>query len=551
MAILLPLLIIRPILSSWIGIRAGQFFDLAIYGTSFKKVIIQFIIIFALWIFNYSLIFYWTKLLKAFLVSRFRLDTKREMFRNIMSVNADDFNTMEPGDYIAAFSNDITLLEERYFKSILELFEYVITIVIVGGVFFTLDPLLAATVAGFGVLGAAISIALAKYTRTMNERFIKSFYNFTQGIKELFSSFRTIKNYNIVDQVQNRFDTFNTETENKKYQADFALEFVNSISAAFSGFLMFSVIGIGLIKVLQGDITMGIVITAYDFASDLSAPLQNCLHKVNEIRSVKTISEKIEGFEVLARENSQYSGDSTSDFSGYNLLYENVDFTIGNTHALSNFSFCFLSGKKYLIIGRNGAGKSTLFKLLKRMYDCYSGDIYVGGQNISNLSYETLSELASYLNEDVNVYSTSVKDNITLFRNVDEAELKHAIQTAHVEVDLDRQIRDNGSNISSGEKRRIEIARTLVCNTPIVIFDEVISTLDIETAYEIESLALSLNATVIFISHNFSGKLVRQYDEILLMEDGRLVAHGSHDELLMYDSYYRKIWEIKNGTIMN
>lgn len=545
--ILLPLLIIRPFLSSWIGIKVGEFFDLAIYGTNYSKVMLYFSLIFFAWVLNYSLIFYWTKLLKAFLVSRFRMDTKREMFRSVMNVNADDFNTMEPGDYIAAFTNDITQLETRYFSAVLELFEYIITIIIVGDVFFTLDPLLAATVAGFGILGALISIILAKYTRAMNEKFIKSVYAFTQGIKELFCSFRTIKNYNITSQMQTRFDRINQDAENKKYQGDFALEFVNSISAAFSGFLMFSVIGIGLTKVIQGDITMGIVITAYNFASDLSSPFQNCLHKVNEIRSVHTIIEKIDSFNSKA--DFQHS-QAPADYNiprNCDLIYSNVSFSIGGNQVLSDFSFIFEHGKKYLIIGKNGAGKSTLFKLLKRMYGNYSGTISIGDTDIAKMPEDVLSMYSSYLNEDVNVYSASVRDNITLFRDIDTDSLTYAIQTAQVKVDLNRTIRDNGSNISSGEKRRIEIARSLVQHTPIIVFDEVISTLDIETAYEIERLALSLESTVIFISHNFSGKLVREYDEILLLDSGRIIASGSHDVLLENNADYQRIWKIKSG----
>ena len=545
--LLLPLLIIRPVLSSWIGIKAGEFFDLAVYGTNFKKVILIFVVIFITWLINYSLIFYWTKLLKAFLVSRFRLDTKNEMFHSVMNVSADNFNTMEPGDYIAAFSNDITLLEVRYFQSVLELMEYIITIVIVGGVFFTLDSVLAGTVAFFGVTGSVISIFLARYTRKMNEKFIKSFYNFTQGIKEFFSSFRTIKNYNITNQMQERFHKMNKETEDKKYQADFALEFVNTISAAFSGFLMFSVIGIGLIKVMQGDISMGIVITAYNFASDLSTPLQNCLHKINEIRSVKTIVDKINLFKERALDEDKEKDSNVEIVKECNLSYQNVSFSIGEKVVISNFSFVFEKGKKYLIVGKNGAGKSTLFKLLKRMYSDYEGKILIGTEDVGKMSYETLGRHSSYLNEDVNVFSATVKENITLYRDVDFESLEYAIKTAQVEVDLNRELRDSGSNISSGEKRRIEIARTLVQNTPIIVFDEVISTLDIETAYEIEKLALSLESTVIFISHNFSGKLVRDYDEILLIDKGNLIGHGTHDELMKKSSMYQHIWEIKNG----
>lgn len=549
--ILLPLLIVRPILSSWIGVKAGEFFDLAIYGTNFKNILWVFIVIFLAWIFNYSLIFYWTKLLKSFLVTRFRLDTKNEMFHSVMNVNSDDFNTMEPGDYIAAFSNDITLLETRYFQSVLELFEYIITIIIVGSVFFTIDSTLASTVVCFGLLGSVISIILAKYTRNKNEKFIRSFYSFTQGIKELFSSFRTIKNYNITTQMQKRFEDMNNETENKKCEADFALEFVNAISAAFSGFLMFSVIGIGLVKVLQGDISMGIVITAYNFASDLSSPLQNYLHKVNEIRSVKTIVEKIDFFNdkaETARKEFVTKEDYPQEIE--KLSYKDVSFSIGEKQIINNFSFEFEKGKKYLIIGKNGAGKSTLFKLLKKNYDAYTGGIYINDTDITEMSYEALSDCSSYLNEDVSVYSATVKENIELFRDVDESQLSKAISVAQVKVDLDRKLKDNGSNISSGEKRRIEIARTLVKNTPIIVFDEVISTLDIETAYEIEKLALNLDSTVIFISHNFSGKLVKDYDEILLLEDGILIAHGSHEDLLADSSDYKRIWNIKNGSVV-
>ena len=468
-----------------------------------------------------------------------------------MNVNSDDFNTMEPGDYIAAFSNDITLLETRYFQSVLELFEYIITIIIVGSVFFTVDFTLAGTVVCFGLLGSVISIILAKYTRNKNEKFIRSFYSFTQGIKELFSSFRTIKNYNITTQMQKRFEDINNETENKKCEADFALEFVNAISAAFSGFLMFSVIGIGLVKVLQGDISMGIVITAYNFASDLSSPLQNCLHKVNEIRSVKTIVEKIDSFNdkaEAARKGFVTKEDCPQVIE--KLSYKDVSFSIGEKQIINNFSFEFEKGKKYLIIGKNGAGKSTLFKLLKKTYDTYTGGIYINDTNIAEMSYEALSYCSSYLNEDVSVYSASVKENIELFRDVDESQLSKAISVAQVKIDLDRKLKDNGSNISSGEKRRIEIARTLVKNTPIIVFDEVISTLDIETAYEIEKLALNLDSTVIFISHNFSGKLVKDYDEILLLEDGSLIVHGSHEDLLANSSDYKRIWSIKNGSIV-
>ena len=115
---------------------------------------------------------------------------------------------------------------------------------------------------------------------------------------------------------------------------------------------------------------------------------------------------------------------------------------------------------------------------------------------------------------------------------------------------MNRVISDEGRNISSGEQRRIEIARSLIESVKFLVFDEVVSTLDIETAYEIEKLALSFkDKTVVFISHNFSGKLIREYDEILVMKKGKLISHGKYDDLIEKCSYFKKICNIKFGDI--
>lgn len=161
---------------------------------------------------------------------------------------------------------------------------------------------------------------------------------------------------------------------------------------------------------------------------------------------------------------------------------------------------------------------------------------------------DEISRTVSYLSENVALFSGTVRDNICLFRQFPSEAFEKAIADAHLNLDPEREIADGGRNISSGESRKIEIARSLIGVVPVLIFDEVVSTLDIETAYEIEKLALSLQEkTVIFISHNFSGKLIREYDEILVMDSGRLAAHGTYDELIGSCEYFRKICGIKFG----
>ena len=200
------------------------------------------------------------------------------------------------------------------------------------------------------------------------------------------------------------------------------------------------------------------------------------------------------------------------------------------------------------MVGLNGSGKSSLFRILKRWFPKCTGKITVDGVEISSLENRQLSRAVSYMNENVSLFSGTVQENISLFRSYSEDDFNNAIRDAQVRLSLNREISDEGRNISSGEQRRIEIARSLLESVGVLIFDEVVSTLDIETAYEIEKLALGFREkTVIFISHNFSGKLIREYDEILVMGDGKLIAHGSYNELLESCDYFKRICEIKFG----
>ena len=246
--------------------------------------------------------------------------------------------------------------------------------------------------------------------------------------------------------------------------------------------------------------------------------------------------------------NKRCCNNADEQNSGFEISFDKFSLAIGNKTIIDTFSFTFEEGKKYLIVGLNGSGKSTLFKALKKWYRATGGRILFAGKDITELKSSDLSKVISYLNEDVSLFSGTVRDNISLYRQYNEEVFQQAISEAQIKLNLEREIGDEGNNISSGEQRRIEIARSLLESAKVLIFDEVVSTLDIESAYEIERMALNFkDQTVIFISHNFSGKLIKEYDEILVMEAGRLLAHGTYEELLSSCEYFKRICEIKFG----
>ena len=283
----------------------------------------------------------------------------------------------------------------------------------------------------------------------------------------------------------------------------------------------------------------------------MADPLQNIIININSIRSVKQIVKKIEklsGEQSCHLQHAYPKCECKSDVSNCDITFENFSLSFGPKTIIDDFSFNFKPGKKYLVVGLNGSGKSTLFKSLKKWYLGSSGAIKIDGKNVKDIDNRWLSNRISYMNENVSMFSGTVKDNIVLFRDYNDDKFDEVIKEAKIQIDLDREVSDEGRNISSGEQRRIEIARSMLESVRVLIFDEVVSTLDIETAYEIEKMALGLpEQTVIFISHNFSGKLIKEYDEILVMENGKLLDHGTFDKLLSSCEYFKKICEIKFG----
>ena len=544
MAVLVVLLILSPITTVFTGLWAGQLFDYA-YAMDFEGVIRSFVLIFAVWI-PRNILRYWVLQMKVLITTSIRRELKKDAFQSIMNVDLSYFEQFDNGEYLANLTNDVTIIDERYISEFLNVLESVFNILTTGLALLFINRFLALTVVATGTLAVVVVLIESRATNRKNRAFVDRFAAFTQLLKEFFAAFPTIRNYSVETQFQKQFEQANEETEQTKFVADSELQYANAFSTGLVWLMDFTVVGLGIAEVIRGNLTVGMVYTAYLFVGNIGVPLQSVLNAVNSMLSVKAVVEKFERLHQRARAEVAREQQEDGTLSG-DIRFENVSLRFGNKDIFRNVSFTFEQGKKYLIVGKNGAGKSTLFKLLKRRVTSYTGEVFLGEKNLSDLSNRRLAGHVSYLNENCSVISDTVRSNITLYRDYSEEELQQAVQAAHLELDLDHRIRDAGANISSGERRKIEIARALLSRPEVVIFDEVISTLDIESAYEIERLALSLDATVMFVSHNFSGKNIGLYDEILLLDDGQIVAHGSHEQLLQTCEHYRRLNAIRMG----
>ena len=226
---------------------------------------------------------------------------------------------------------------------------------------------------------------------------------------------------------------------------------------------------------------------------------------------------------------------------------------------LSDFNLQIPAGQKVALVGPSGAGKSTVTKLLLRLFDVNEGSILIDGQDIKSVTQDSLHEAVSYVPQEPALFHRTLKDNIRYGRlSATDEEVIDAAKQAHCHEFIaglaegyDTFVGERGVKLSGGERQRVAIARAILKNAPILVLDEATSALDSESEHLIQDALQTLmrGKTVIVIAHRLS--TIMKMDRIVVIEDGRIVSDGTHDELLSQESnLYKKLWSIQAGSFI-
>ncbi|MBO5867825.1 MAG: ABC transporter ATP-binding protein, partial [Oscillospiraceae bacterium] len=498
------------VLDTQVNLMVPGIFDDANVG-KYDVVITKFGIIF-IGVVIFKLMEYYANLAGAHFVNAIRMDIKKDLFRAVLKKQLPDYADRNAGEYIAEFTNDITVIEERFFAPFRETVSSFITCVTVGVAIFTIDYRMVLVLLGGIVLCLLLPVLLTPVTAKRMMRFLGRFDRFVQYLKDVFGAFFTFKNYAVEDKVVDKFAEENDEVERLKYKAEISLALMNALVGRVAWAVELLVLIVGLFGVIYGNLTFGQVFAAYLLAGKLGSPLSGIGDCISSMRSVRGMEKKFKDLGMLEDKLPEETI-APSAQAAFDIRLENVSLTLKENPILTDISLTFEKGKKYLILGTNGSGKSSIAKLIKNNFRSYTGTIQLGGYDLQSPEGQRLSRCVSYSNETVALFSDTVENNILLYRDVPATRFEEAIALAELNVAPERQVGDSGKFLSSGERRKLEIARAMIESPNVLILDEVVSTLDIETAYEIEKLVLSFkDRTIIMISNAFSGQLLEQYD---------------------------------------
>ena len=303
-------------------------------------------------------------------------------------------------------------------------------------------------------------------------------------------------------------------------------------------------------------LTMIDVLTFFVFlllVSRLYDPMQAALQNLAAIISTKTNVDRMN--EIL--DHDVQSGDSKLTNNGYDITFDNVSFSYNNNEkVLDNVSFTAKQGEITALVGPSGGGKTTVSRLAARFWDATSGNITVGGMNISNVEPETLLSLYSIVFQDVTLFNTSVAENIRLGKKgATDEEVLVAAKLANCDEFVqklangyDTEIGENGCNLSGGERQRISIARAFLKNAPIILLDEATASLDVENETLIQTALSKLieNKTVIVIAHRM--RTVENADKIVVLSDGKIAECDTPDKLMQKDSIFKHMTELQTAS---
>jgi len=485
-------------------------------------------------------------------VSRFiEFDLKNEVFRHYQILSLNFYKKNRTGDLMNRISEDVSKVRMYVGPAIMYSVNTITLFIVVIGYMISIAPELTLyTVAPLPILSISIyklSVAIHKRS-TIVQQFLSKLTTFTQ---ESFSGISVIKAYGIEPQTLTNFTELSNTSKEKNIDLVKVQALFFPLMVLLIGISNIMVIYIGGKQYINGTIQdLGVIVEFIIFVNMLTWP-------VATVGWVTSIIQQAEASQVRINEFLSQEPEITNTVTKNtpvtgNIIFDNVSFVYDDTNitALKNISFEINSGQTIAIIGKTGSGKSTILDLLGRLYDVSEGEIRIDGNPIRDLNLVNLRTSIGYVPQDAFLFSDSIRNNIKFGKvNATDNEVLEAAKNAVVHENIqgfskgyDTILGERGITLSGGQKQRVSIARAIIKNPSILLFDDCLSAVDTETEEEILNNLnrISKNKTTFIVSHRVS--TVRNADKIIVLNEGKIIQQGTHNQLLDIDGYYKELY---------
>lgn len=478
-------------------------------------------------------------------------DMKNEIYGHYQKLSLGFYRRNNTGDLMNRATEDVNRVRMYVGPAIMYAINTAVLFLLVIYAMFSVN----ATLAIFCLLPLPVLVVIIYYVNTMinnkSEQIQEQLSKLSSFVQERFSGIRVIKSYVREEHTKT---VFAAESEGYKNNA---MNLVK-VQALFYPTMLLLVglstiltIYVGGRQVINGSITPGNIAEFIVYVNQLTFPVSMLGWVTTLIQRASASQKRINEFLELQPDIVSKSEEALK-VNG-NIKFENVSFTYPDTgiQALKNISFTIQAGQFVAVIGRTGSGKSSLANLIMRMYDVDSGDILIDGKSIKNINLQNYRDQIGFVPQEVFLFSDTIKNNIAFGlaqvtdQEIDQAAKNAAVYGNIIDFDLkfETMLGERGITLSGGQKQRVSIARALIKEPGILIFDDCLSAVDTRTEEEIlNNLGkVMYGKTSILIAHRIS--TIKNADKIIVLDDGCVVEQGTHDELLRLNGAYTEMYQ--------
>ena len=464
------------------------------------------------------------------------------------------------GDIIQRCTSDMEVVKSFLGIQLLEFIRIIFLITISLTLMFSMNVKLSLIAVAFILIVIAYSVIFYSLIQKKFKVADEAEGELSTLVQENFTGVRVVRAFGRQSYEIERFDEKNIGFSRLWIKLGHVLSFYWGIGDLFSGLQVMSIVVFGCFETVSGALTLGELLAFIFYNSMLVWPVRSLGRIISEMGKAGVSINRIK--EILDAEEEKDNEDAiTPDING-DIEFKNVKFDYyGTKPVLKDVSFKIKKGSTFGILGGTGSGKSTIVHLLNRLYnlDENCGEILINGVNIKNIKLDYLRHNIGVVLQEPFLFSKTIKQNINIASKIDEIEnfesIKHVSQVSHVHENIlgfskgyDTIVGERGVTLSGGQKQRVAIARTLIKNSPVIVFDDSLSAVDTETDAKIrEELKKHVkDSTVIIISHRIT--TLMSCDNIIVLDDGKVIESGSHESLIKTNGLYKKVYDMQSSV---
>lgn len=476
-------------------------------------------------------------------------DIRYDIIQRLFKLKMKNFDEIPSGKFQERIKNDpegifsvFSVVQYNIFNIITEVFmlAYVMYLNIIIGLIYIL---------GIIIIYFYEKYAYEKYEKLEEESKIQREKSGTI-LNEILRGIRDIKLLGIT----NKVNKMTSETLDKQSKLDTKISIsrmnIYNTTEIVKDILIFIIIFLGIFLININKLTLTTFLIIFMYRNDIFSLVFSYTSLKEYLVKYKVAKNRImELFDNKKFPIETYGNESIDNIKG-EIEFKNVSFAYNKKEIIHNVSFKVNPLEDVALVGKSGSGKSTLFNLLTKSYDNYEGIITIDGVDIKKLNQKTLIDSISIISQNPYIFNLSIKDNLKLIdKNITDDDIINACKTARIHDFIETLpdkyntlLGEGGVNLSGGQKQRLAIARALLKQSKILLFDEATSSLDNITQDEIQTAikSISKNFTIITIAHRLS--TIINSNKIYLLEEGNIIACGTHKELLKSNTYYKELY---------